>query len=359
MIEYTVDEAGGGSTPDYTNGMSCHGVHDWSIHHNLFRNIVLRPGHGLAGPAVLVWNGSTNTQVIGNTFINNARDISLGLTERGAGVYDHEGGIIANNIIFRETGLADTVTLDVAIHVGDSPGTKVYHNTAIMNGLYYPNAIEYRYPDSANVDIRNNLTDAQITPIAGAPAAILSNNMTDASLTYFVDPAAWDFHLKQDAQAAIDNGVMLADVPLDIDNEARDANPDLGADEYHLAAAPVAIDDSYSTQQDVVLDVAEPGILANDSDVDTPTLTATLISDVSRGTLALNADGSFAYTPHTGFSGDDTFTYVANDGTQNSDTATVTITVSTAETSQETPETTTTSGTCMISTIMQRQKAQR
>ncbi|UKP00018.1 serine hydrolase [Nostoc sp. UHCC 0870] len=47
----------------------------------------------------------------------------------------------------------------------------------------------------------------------------------------------------------------------------------------------------------------------------------------SNGTLSFNADGSFAYTPNTGFIGTDSFTYLANDSKVNSDPATVNITV--------------------------------
>ena len=48
----------------------------------------------------------------------------------------------------------------------------------------------------------------------------------------------------------------------------------------------------------------------------------------TNGTLVLNSDGSFTYTPNADFSGTDTFTYFANDGTANSNlAATVTITV--------------------------------
>jgi VCBS repeat-containing protein len=56
-------------------------------------------------------------------------------------------------------------------------------------------------------------------------------------------------------------------------------------------------------------------------------LTAILVSDVSHGTLALNADGSFTYTPAADFTGTDSFTYNANDGAADSDLVTVTITV--------------------------------
>jgi VCBS repeat-containing protein len=92
--------------------------------------------------------------------------------------------------------------------------------------------------------------------------------------------------------------------------------------------APVAVADSYSTPQGVPLTVPAPGVLANDRDAD-GTITAALVTGPSNGTVALNANGSFTYTPASAFSGTDTFTYRATDGTLSS-TATVTIAVSRA-----------------------------
>ena len=67
--------------------------------------------------------------------------------------------------------------------------------------------------------------------------------------------------------------------------------------------APVAVDDSYSTAEDTALTVAAPGVLGNDTDVDGDPLTAVLVSDPAHGTLALNADGSFTYTPAADYNG--------------------------------------------------------
>jgi hypothetical protein len=89
----------------------------------------------------------------------------------------------------------------------------------------------------------------------------------------------------------------------------------------------VAADDAYSTDEDTPLSVAAPGVLGNDSDADGDPLTAVLVSDVSNGTLTLNSDGSFSYTPDGGFSGSDSFAYVANDGQADSNLATVSLTV--------------------------------
>ena len=68
-------------------------------------------------------------------------------------------------------------------------------------------------------------------------------------------------------------------------------------------------------------------LLANDNDLDSSTLTATLGTGPSNGSLVLNADGTFTYRPNAGFTGTDTFTYSVSDGTTTSNLATVTITV--------------------------------
>jgi VCBS repeat-containing protein len=92
--------------------------------------------------------------------------------------------------------------------------------------------------------------------------------------------------------------------------------------------APVARDDSYTTDEDTPLVVAKPGILGNDYDVDgNELLTSVLVSGPAHGTLTLNPDGSFTYTPAENFCGEDSFTYKAYDGELYSNVATVRITV--------------------------------
>jgi VCBS repeat-containing protein len=93
--------------------------------------------------------------------------------------------------------------------------------------------------------------------------------------------------------------------------------------------APVATSDSYSVNEDTPLNVTAPGVLGNDTDADGNPLTAVLVSgpSASQGSLTLNANGSFGFTPALNFNGPATFTYKANDGSLDSNTATVTITV--------------------------------
>jgi VCBS repeat-containing protein len=89
----------------------------------------------------------------------------------------------------------------------------------------------------------------------------------------------------------------------------------------------VAANDSYTLSEDVPLIVSAPGVLANDADVDWNELAAIFITAPARGTLILNANGSFAYIPNANFNGTDSFTYIARDQIYDSNLATVTINV--------------------------------
>src|SRR5205823_5214791 len=60
---------------------------------------------------------------------------------------------------------------------------------------------------------------------------------------------------------------------------------------------PVAKNDSYNTPENTVLTVSAPGVLANDTDADSDSLSAILVSGPAHGTLGFHADGSFTYTP--------------------------------------------------------------
>ncbi|MFI6427933.1 LamG-like jellyroll fold domain-containing protein [Promicromonospora sp. NPDC050880] len=95
--------------------------------------------------------------------------------------------------------------------------------------------------------------------------------------------------------------------------------------------APVGAADAYGTVEDEPLEVAAPGLLANDTDIDGDDLTATGLTQPAHGDVVLRADGSFTYTPDSGYSGTDTFTYKASDGTATSAATTVTVTVEEGE----------------------------
>jgi subtilisin family serine protease len=92
------------------------------------------------------------------------------------------------------------------------------------------------------------------------------------------------------------------------------------------STAPVAVDDSSTTNEDQAVTVS---VLGNDSDADSDPLSVRQI-DVSapaHGTAVANANGTITYTPTANSNGPDSFTYRAFDGALTSNAATVTVTV--------------------------------
>ncbi|PYR91065.1 MAG: hypothetical protein DMF84_18525 [Acidobacteria bacterium] len=101
---------------------------------------------------------------------------------------------------------------------------------------------------------------------------------------------------------------------------------------------PITEADAYTAVMNQALHVGAPGVLVNDHDVeveDIAPLHAQLVAGPANGTVALNTDGSFDYTPNADFLGLDQFTYAAVDhfGAVGS-TATVSITVALKAVSQ-------------------------
>lgn len=90
---------------------------------------------------------------------------------------------------------------------------------------------------------------------------------------------------------------------------------------------PVAADDAYQLGVDQTLTIPAPGVLGNDINPLTTTMTAKLVDNPAHGTLTLNANGGFTYKPNTGYAGLDSFTYRADNG-QQSNLATVALTIS-------------------------------
>nr|NQU91911.1 LruC domain-containing protein [Bacteroidota bacterium] len=91
---------------------------------------------------------------------------------------------------------------------------------------------------------------------------------------------------------------------------------------------PVAVDDAYSTDMNVAV---SGNVITNDSDPDGNNITVNTapVTPPSHGSVTLNADGTFTYTPTTGYVGTDTFVYeISDDGTPSlTDQAIVTITI--------------------------------
>jgi len=188
--------------------------------------------------------------------------------------------------------------------------------------------------DTVNVIVRNVAPTVQIVAETQTPGD--SHVMFDGS--NFTDPGIEDTHTIEwdfgDGEYATDT--MSPTHAYDQTGEytvtltVTDDGGGVGTDTLTVSVntvsdIPVAVDDDYSILEDTILEVAAPGVLTNDSDVEP---TAIMVGNVSNGALTLNTNGSFTYIPDAEFNGIDTFTYKAVAGAAESNVAIVTITVS-------------------------------
>jgi VCBS repeat-containing protein len=122
--------------------------------------------------------------------------------------------------------------------------------------------------------------------------------------------------------------MLLAVLPEDI---VSTPTVDKFFNSFTFNTAPEAVADAYATDEDSVLQIdGGRGVLANDKDEEDDNLSVSAAKPETlpeNGSLTLNADGSFTYTPKENFNGRDSFTYKANDGQADSEVVTVAITI--------------------------------
>ncbi len=125
--------------------------------------------------------------------------------------------------------------------------------------------------------------------------------------------------------ATVNAGDAISATATDSSGDTSEFAQDVTA--VALTSPLVAVNDSYNTDINTTLNVAAPGVQANDFSVYGGTFTSQLVTMTSHGTLTFNSNGSFTYVPKSGYTGTDSFTY---DDVQNgvtSNVATVTISV--------------------------------
>jgi uncharacterized repeat protein (TIGR01451 family) len=170
----------------------------------------------------------------------------------------------------------------------------------------------------------------------GPPSAIISATKVDS----FADP---NNDGKAEEGDTITYDVNISNTGV---NDATDVafndtiDPNTTLVPGSLKVSPLAFADTYNATKNIALSIPAPGVLANDTGMPGPSAVPIAGGATANGgTISLAADGSFTYTPPSGFTGADTFNYTVTNGLTPDDSATVTINV------DEGPSVTTTSPT--------------
>jgi len=304
---------------NYVNSLACDSAG------NLYAGGWFTTAGGVSANRIAKWDG-TAWSALGtgmNNYVSALAFDSAGNLYAG-GVFSTAGGVSAPYIaLWTETQPAPTVSSVTS---------------ASPDGTYGTGSV-----------ISVTLTFSEPVNVTGTPRLTLETGTTDAVADYTsgsgTDTLTFGFTVAADhttadldyvsADALALNGGTIKNLAGDVDANLTLPVPgsanSLGANKAIVIipnTAPVANADTYATDEDTLLTAPASGVLSNDTDGEGNPLTASLADNVSNGSLTLNGDGSFSYTPNADWSGTDTFTYNANDGTANSASpATVTITV--------------------------------
>ncbi len=193
---------------------------------------------------------------------------------------------------------------------------------------------------AVSVDVTVRASDPRVDLVAspGVVRNLRAGDTATFDVTFTGDGRPYRFDLEFVREGT---DVVLGSIPVvlgtpipgdgyefeDVEDGEHSIDIDFGNHRIAGNLAPIANDDTYATDEDVPLTVTAAGVLTNDSDPDGDAIHASLATGPASGTVSLNADGSFTYTPNLGFNGTDSFTYIANDGALDSAPATVAITV--------------------------------
>lgn len=284
---------------------------------------------------------TVSLSVVNTNAAPEAADDSYAMDKNGALSVSAAEGVLANDAD------ADGTPLNVQLVDGPLHGTLTLNADGSFTyvpeaGFFGEDSFSYRASDGLDTDIATvNLT---VNNVNGAPDAQADSYALNEGSTLVVDAA--NGLLANDADpdgtplvASLLEGPQHGTLTINADGSFTYVpNPGFsGTDSFtYLAndgtdqtqavvtltvndvnAAPVGQADSYTLERNgtLVVDAAN-GVLANDSDADGDTLTATLLQGPQHGTFVFNLDGSFSYQPDNGFTGDDSFTYALRDGTE-------------------------------------------
>ena len=282
------------------------------------------------------WDGSTGAVISGNvitlTFVDGARgdaDLTVNgiIVDPGAPVLVNQAPVLTNDSTLAYIENQTVKAINPFLTVIDADNTTLASATVTLTTNYVIGEDLLGFTN-------NPATMGNITGSFSASTGVLTLTSAGATATL----AEWQTALR--AVTYVNTSESPSTLSRTVAYEVNDggaiyALSNTLTSTVNVTAvndASVAANDAYAVLTGSPLTVFAGGVLANDTDVDTPasSLRAQLVTTVSHGSLAFNANGGFTYTPTAGFVGQDTFTYRVNDGTATnnlSNVATVVFTV--------------------------------
>lgn len=206
LLEYTNHAPSG-----YTNGIDVVAGKGWVVHDNEFLRI-RGPEGQLSGPAILFFHNCVDTIVEHNLIRECSKGIAFGnpigpnpkYSRDGETVFDHQGGIVRNNIIVR---ISDG---DTGIEFNRAKDYKCYYNIVFVYSSSVNWAIECRFSESNGI-FKNNLTNMRIFKRDGAHA-LFEGNITNVKEDWFVDLSSSDLHLTEYAKEVVNKSFPITEV---------------------------------------------------------------------------------------------------------------------------------------------------
>ena len=211
-------------------------------------------------------------------------------------------------------------TYSFRLEVADGSGIAYSTSTATVNVTVNPPAAPVANADSYSTAFNTALNVA-------APGVLSNDTGTGVTVTSHTSPGhgavtqSSDGSLFYTPTTGYTGSDSYTYTVTDVASQTSTATVNLTVD---LPAAPVANADPYSTPSNVVLTVPAPGVLGNDTGT---AISVTSNGSPSHGSVTVNTDGSFSYTPTANYQGGDSFSYAITDGASQTSAATVSLTV--------------------------------
>ncbi|HEX3358686.1 MAG TPA: choice-of-anchor L domain-containing protein [Tepidisphaeraceae bacterium] len=284
---------------------------------------------GSTGAATVDYSTADGTALAGKDYTQTSGTLTFGNGQTSA---------IINVPVIANAGAAASTTFTVSLANATGGATLGTSTTCTVT---LTNARSLAQFAASSYSVANNAGNATLTvtrsgntSIAGQVNYATADGTAHAGVNYTATSGTLSFGVGQASKTItvpLNAGVNAPASTFTVTISNPGGNVVLGSPvlaTVTIHAAPVGHPDSYSTLEDKTLTKnAAAGVLANDTDADHNPLTAALVSGTVHGALALSPDGSFIYTPASGYFGNDSFSYVPLDGAVSGNVTTVSLIV--------------------------------